>query len=241
MLSVVIPTYNEEEYLPALLQSLKDQRFRDIEVIVADANSTDRTREIAESFGCRVVAGGLPAAGRNRGAAAALGDMLLFLDADVLLPDARYASAIVREFETRKLDVATCRVDPISSDPLDRLFHWIYNTYMVGTQHVFPHAPGFFILIKRSVFEAIHGFDEAIRLAEDCDLVHRASEIGKFRILNSRLIPASIRRFERDGRLNVVTKYVFSELHLRTLGPIYTDAFKYRFGHRKGSGKDIYE
>ena len=43
--SIIIPTYNEEEYLPILLDSIKEQDFSDYEVIVADANSTDKTRE----------------------------------------------------------------------------------------------------------------------------------------------------------------------------------------------------
>ena len=77
--SIIIPTYNEEEYLPVLLESIKKQDFDDYEVIVADANSTDRTREIAEEYGCIVVDGGLPGVGRNNGARVAKGEYLLFL------------------------------------------------------------------------------------------------------------------------------------------------------------------
>ena len=66
--SIIIPTYNEEEYLPVLLDSIKEQDFDDYEIIVADANSTDKTVEIAKDYGCIVVEGGLPAVGRNNGA-----------------------------------------------------------------------------------------------------------------------------------------------------------------------------
>ena len=52
IISIIIPTYNEEEYLPVLLDSIKKQSYTDYEIIVADANSTDRTREIAEEYGC---------------------------------------------------------------------------------------------------------------------------------------------------------------------------------------------
>ena len=83
--SIIIPTYNEEEYLPVLLDSIKEQSFDDYEIIVADANSTDKTREIAKSYGCIVVDGGLPAAGRNNGAKIAKGEYLLFIDGDDLL------------------------------------------------------------------------------------------------------------------------------------------------------------
>ena len=57
-ISIIIPAYNEEEYLPKLLESIEKQDFKDYEVIIADANSSDNTREIAESYGCTVVAVG---------------------------------------------------------------------------------------------------------------------------------------------------------------------------------------
>ncbi len=87
MLSIIIPTYNEEEYLPYLLRSIEAQSYTDFEVIVADNGSTDTTAKLATDSGARVVSGGNPAEGRNSGAAAAKGENLLFLDADVILPD----------------------------------------------------------------------------------------------------------------------------------------------------------
>jgi glycosyltransferase involved in cell wall biosynthesis len=77
-ISIIIPTKNEETCLPKLLDSIKSQDFPDYEIIIADANSTDKTREIAKSYGCIVVDGGLPAVGRNRGAEVANGEILLF-------------------------------------------------------------------------------------------------------------------------------------------------------------------
>jgi glycosyltransferase involved in cell wall biosynthesis len=55
MLSIIIPTFNEERFLPYLLKSLKEQTFNDFEVIVADNNSTDATRSITLKSGARVV------------------------------------------------------------------------------------------------------------------------------------------------------------------------------------------
>ena len=86
MLSIIIPTLNEEKYLPPLLDSIKKQDYKDYEVIVADAGSKDKTVEIAKKYGCKVVKGGLLPAGRNRGAEASKGDLLLFLDSDIILP-----------------------------------------------------------------------------------------------------------------------------------------------------------
>lgn len=85
-MSIIIPTLNEEKFLPRLLDSIKKQDSKDYEIIVADAGSKDATVEIAKKYRCKIVQGGLPAKGRNEGAKIAQGDLLLFLDADVQLP-----------------------------------------------------------------------------------------------------------------------------------------------------------
>ena len=71
---------NEEKYLPALLDSMKKQKYKNFEIIVSDNFSKDKTRSIAKSYGCRIVNGGSYSDGRNKGANAAKGKYLLFLD-----------------------------------------------------------------------------------------------------------------------------------------------------------------
>ena len=68
MISIIIPTLNEEAYLPKLLRSIHGQHFKDMEVIVADAGSKDKTVQIAKAHGCKITPGGLPGKGRNEGA-----------------------------------------------------------------------------------------------------------------------------------------------------------------------------
>ena len=89
MLSIIIPTLNEEHYLPLLLESIKRQDFdsHGYEIIIADADSRDKTLKIAQNYNCKVIDGGLPAKGKNKGAKVARGDLLLFLDADTVLPE----------------------------------------------------------------------------------------------------------------------------------------------------------
>ncbi len=91
-LTIVIPAKNEAELLPRLLDSIARQDapgIRETTVYVADANSTDGTVELALNFrgriDVRVIAGGLPSAGRNAGARLATTPYLLFLDADMEL------------------------------------------------------------------------------------------------------------------------------------------------------------
>src|SRR5437773_523312 len=93
-LTIVIPAKNEAKLIPRLLTSLTKQDYSKMSstrVLVADANSTDGTPEIALSFRDRlnlsVIPGGMPSVGRNQGAAQADTPYLLFLDADIELAD----------------------------------------------------------------------------------------------------------------------------------------------------------
>jgi glycosyltransferase involved in cell wall biosynthesis len=233
-LSIVIPAKNEEEVLPKLLDSIKSQTFTDYEVILADAHSTDKTVEIARSYGAKIVEGGMPGPGRNKGAVAAQGEVIAFLDADVQLPNAKFLGDCMAEMDKKGLDIATCKVKPMSRKPLDRALHEVYNAYAIATEKINPHAPGFCILVRRHAHEGIKGFDEQVVFAEDHDYVQRAHGRGhSFGILRSHPIGVSVRRLDKDGRLGIALKYIFGELHLLTKGSIKKIPFKYEMGGKK--------
>src|SRR5439155_16454996 len=86
--SVIIPTWNEAKYIPALLASLQNQTRSPLEILVADSESTDGTQNVAEALGAVLVPGDRrgPGEGRNRGAREARGDIFLFVDADCITP-----------------------------------------------------------------------------------------------------------------------------------------------------------
>jgi glycosyltransferase involved in cell wall biosynthesis len=233
MISVVIITKNEEEHLPILLRSIKNQTVQPLEVIVADANSTDRTREIAERAGCRVIKGGMMSFGRNAGAKVAKGDIVLFLDADVKLTDKHFLERAEREMNARHLDFASCDVCPASNHFFDRFAHGFYNFYTRLVLPVKAHAPGSCIFAKKEKHHAINGFDELINFCEDHDYARRCRKVGKFAYLNSTRPEVSVRRLDRDGRLNIAFKYFLGELHLWFLGPIRHNRFNYTFGYKK--------
>jgi len=235
MISIIIPTLNEERFLPSLLESIKKQNFRDYEIIVADAGSEDRTREIAAFYGCRIVEGGLPAKGRNEGAKIAKGEILFFLDADTLLPQNDFLNNAIAEFQGRKLDVATFCLIPF---PLKRksslLFNLFYNNIILASEKFLPHAATG-ILVKREIFEKIGGFDEEIKLAEDHSFVRLATRkfSARFGIIKSHRLFVSDRRFTTDGWVKTGFKFLLCELHLILVGPVKSDIFKYRFNHYK--------
>ena len=212
-LTVVIPALNEAEGLARLLGQLASQTRVPDQVVVADAHSTDATREIAEQLGATVVDGGMPAVGRNAGAAVATSELLLFLDADVDL-DPTFIEEAVAEFFERELTIAGARIEPLEREPGNLFACEVANFYLEAMQYVSPHAPGFCMLTRKETHDAIDGFDEEVLLAEDHDYAQRAAELGKFRILRCMPVRTSMRRIEKEGILQLAFKYVYCELHV---------------------------
>ncbi|MCB1200554.1 MAG: glycosyltransferase [Leptospiraceae bacterium] len=229
-ISIITPTLNEEKFLPLLLQSIEKQSFKDYEVIIADAGSTDKTQKIAREYGAKVVPGGMPGPGRNRGADVATGELLFFFDADVVLPE-NFLEKAVLEMEERFLDLATCEFRPISDLRLDKVMFSISNLVVKLQQDVNPRAAGFCIFITSRLFRRIGGFDESLKLAEDHDLVERASKFRPLRVLNNVHVDVSIRRLEKEGRLALTEKYARVEWNLLTKGAIRDDVVEYEFGN----------
>ncbi len=234
--SVIIPTFNEESYLPRLLACLDSQTLDEFEVIVADASSTDRTAEIADEHGARVVPGGLPAAGRNAGAEAANGEYYFFLDADVKF-NRHFLKRAYNEMQQRMIDVATCEARPLSNVPLDRLMHNFANLYVKLNQYTNPMAPGYCIMIHSRLFDRIGGFDEDVTHAEDFDLIRRAAELRPFRVLEKVHINVSVRRYRKEGRLAFIGHSLAVSWHRTFRGEI-TEDFDYEFGDFDEKGAD---
>lgn len=229
-LSIVIPTFNEEKYLRNLLLEIKKQDFKDYEIIVSDAGSDDKTTEIAKEFGCILTYGGLPSKGRNEGAKLAQGEYILFVDSDVIfLPD-NFLKKALNEFDKMKLSVAGFVIFT-NGNNFDFLAYWIYNKFIWLVQRFLPYASNV-ILVKKDIHQKIKGFDENVQIAEDYEYVRRAAKFGKFRIIKTKPILISARRFERDGRLKTYSKLILYWLWFEIIGPIRSDIFHYQIQKR---------
>lgn len=204
MISIVIPAYNEEDYIGKLMHCLKAQTFRDFEVIVADASSTDKTAKIAKTLGARVVKGGSQAVGRNNGARVARGKVLLFLDADVQFGK-YFLEKCLAEFMVKDADLACCY---FATHGFSFDIRMIYETWNRGKfirqKTLLPDGEGQCLWMKKSVFKDLKGFDENLRISEDVELIHRAvSEGYKFEMLEVKFTP-SPRRYENVSIARVV-------------------------------------
>lgn len=207
VISIIIPTFNEEGYLPLLLESIRQQSYKNYELIVADAQSHDQTHQIARHFNAKVVQGGLPGIGRNAGARVARGEYLLFLDADVILPP-KFLEKAVREFDQRYLELAIPLQKPLTSLRIDHKVFEIQNMLMQIMQNFYPLTYGAAILVTRRLHSRIGGFNEALKMHEDNDYGFRARSLAKVGVLVSTHIKLSMRRFEKEGRTRMMAKYV---------------------------------
>ncbi|WP_407378461.1 MJ1255/VC2487 family glycosyltransferase [Methanobrevibacter sp.] len=232
ILSIIIPTYNEEEYLPILLDSIRKQNFDDYEIIIADANSTDRTREIAEEYGCIVVDGGMPGVGRNRGAEVAKGKYLLFLDSDLKLTD-DYLRDVIYEFQMERLGIAITQMKPLSKKSEDQVLHSLANYFMISVEKIKPHGAGCYgIIVKRSLHEKCGGFNEELTFGEDSDYIKRLGNVERFKVLRNAKIGVSTRRLEEEGIETLIQQYgksTFNDFIGKT-----TDAEELNYGFDHG-------
>ncbi len=232
LLSIVIPTLNEEKYLPRLLESIRRQNFSDYEIIVSDGGSSDRTKQIALDGACRFVVDNdhhHPSWQRNNGAAVATGDILLFLDADTVLLD-NFLSVVTNEFLSRKLSGAGFYIRFNPNKASYNIYSGLYNFFCFYRQYFAPASIGAGILARRDIHESIGGFDPEIYVAEDYDYCYRLSRRGRFRMITSRRLEYSSRRLAKEGGLVVGLKWGCMALYTMFNFRIKRKIVKYDFG-----------
>ncbi len=195
--SVVIPTLNEEDALPATLERARQPGVQ--EVIVVDGGSGDATPAIAARHADAVLtARRSRAAQMNAGAAHARGDVLLFLHADTLVPEG-FAQAVRAACNEPGVIGGRFDVDVQPSTPLLRLTAALINRrsrltrISTGDQAIF---------IRREVFDQLGGYAD-IPLMEDVDLSRRMKRTGRIACLRQR-VTTSARRWQKDGVLRTI-------------------------------------
>lgn len=239
-LSIIIPTYNEEEYLPNLLESIQRQNFDDLEVIVADNHSTDKTIEIAQSYNCKIVPGGLPAVGRNNGARIAQGELLLFLDSDCVLTN-NYLSQTIEEFELHNLAIAITQIIPLEKGFINQLSHELANYMTKIISHIKPHGAGCYgIITYKSIHEQVGGFEESLDFGEDTDYIERIGKIGRFKVLENPRLLISTRRLEEEGLKSITLKYAKSTAYQLMGRNMTLKELDYSFEHKKHNTRIFY-
>jgi glycosyltransferase involved in cell wall biosynthesis len=227
-LSIVIPTLNEEHYLPNLLEDLNLQKYRDFEVIVSDGNSDDQTAELARIKGCKVVVSEIRSefVQRNEGAKVASGKFLLFLDADNRLYSENFISNVVEEFRSNDLAVASFILKYDSTKLKYKMASMLYNITSFLGQYIYPITMTG-ILTTKELHDVVGGFEQH-RLGGDHAYSRRLIDHGKYMRIKSAVLYTSVRRFEREGLVKVHMKWIKTAIY-RIFG-VKDDVVEYEFG-----------
>jgi glycosyltransferase involved in cell wall biosynthesis len=200
LVSVVVPAFNEEERLPESLSRIRKafEAFPDLtyELIVCDNNSTDSTAAVAESAGCKVVFESINqiSRARNRGASAASGQWLLFIDADSW-PSAELIGDMIPILKGSE-HIGCGSTIRVADGP--RWFKIVLESKN-WSMRIFRWCPGAFILCRRDAFAEIGGFSDEYYLFEEVDFIKRLKALGarrgrKFVILHKHPFSASGRK-----------------------------------------------
>ncbi len=195
MISIIIPTFNEEENIAETIREIKERDSEKlvIEIIVADGQSTDQTIEVASKAGAIVLSCKKKgrAAQMNYGASAANEEILYFLHADSI-PPKNFSSSILNAIKNNS--VSGCF--RLSFDHQ----HWFLkancwftkfdvNAVRFGDQSLF---------VQKNVFEKSGGFREDLLMMEDQEIIHRIKRFGKFTVMNAE-IKTSARKYLDNG------------------------------------------
>ncbi|OGY25613.1 MAG: hypothetical protein A2Z11_04735 [Candidatus Woykebacteria bacterium RBG_16_43_9] len=204
LISVVIPAYNEEKYLADCLESLKKQIFPKVhyEVIVVDNNSTDKTREIAESYEARIVGCQVQgvAAARRAGSEAAYGEIIAGTDADTRVASDWLEKIWHHFYEDPALAGLT---GPVFFKDTNIIFSKIsYITFDIFQRFNFlirkPTFSGFNYAVRADAYREIGGINPELPSAEDIDLSFRLGKKGKVAYFEDCIVYTSPRRIKKD-------------------------------------------
>ena len=189
-ISVVIPTYNEENCIEECLRSILDGTEKPLEIIVADGGSTDATVEIAKRVGVNVIPNPHKhaAGGRNEGIKVAKGNVIAFIDADCIA-DADWLKEIKYTFANEDVDGLGTYIEPAEFANKYEKFWGIFSLKMIMTYGDEPYyvknktLNDAFITAScaytKELLDKLNGFDNWFaNNAEDIDICWRALDAG---------------------------------------------------------------
>jgi glycosyltransferase involved in cell wall biosynthesis len=187
-LTIVIPVFDGENFLPRAVECVRRQDLVDSEIVVVDDGSRDRTADVARALAVTLIrqenAG--PAAARNRGIRASSSEYVTFLDVDDEWPAGAVGYLLTNLERDRSVDVALghaqCLVQPDPDSSTEDEHGPPFVSFLLGAA-----------VYRRSVFERVGALDESLREGEDVDWFMRARELG----VQIKVYPRTTLRYRR--------------------------------------------
>lgn len=198
-ISIIIPAYNESEYLKNTIEKYREQKYSPLEIVVVD-NSTDngKTLEIAKKYADKFL--GFPApigvsAARNKGAEIATGEIFLFSDADSYL---ELESLQKISEQAGENSMGTPLGKPDKKSKRGRIIFFCKN--WAHKLKIYKGVIDGIFFCHREVFKKVGGFDETKKIAEFKDFIERAEKLKvEYKLLKNCYAVTSLRRYEKNG------------------------------------------
>ncbi len=249
LFSIVIPTLNEEYYLPKLLEDIARQKTQSVfEVIVVDASSVDKTVAVAKSYknkiDIKIIENSKKGVSiqKNLGAKTGSGKYVIFLDADMrIFPN--FLNNLQKEVSESKYLVFLPALLPLGGNYTDVALFKLVNLVIEFSQSFGkPFPTGGVMIFERNFFHHIGGYkdypSENKFFPEDHHIIVTAHEAGiKAKYLKHVRAKFSLRRIEKEGRLQSYRKYLMAALQIVTRGKV-EDQFEYEMGGHLYNGDD---
>ena len=212
-ISVIIPTKNEEDNIKSLLNNLLDFLPKESEVIIADSNSTDKTISYINSYSddrIKIIEGGLPSYGRNKGASISKSDYLIFIDAD-MIPTKDLIEETIRLINKGNHKLIGCKINTKSKSIKSRILYKLCNFSIYLSKLDKPFVVGGYFVIEKGLFNQLGGFDENNLHCEDYCLSRQVNK-KDFHIIN-KYVYTGDRRISKMGFWGMLFYFIKNTLN----------------------------
>ncbi len=237
LISVIVPVLQEEKILEDTLKyfPFELRKKYNIELIVSDGGSTDRTIEIARKYADKVVLNDdnkkqTIAEGRNRGASAAKGSIMVFINGDTVPENPLFFFDYINFWSQNNGSYSECGAlaTRVSAPPemmrlRDKIFYSLHNGY-VRLLNFFGigMARGECHIIKAEHFKRSGGYNPEIIAGEDFDLYRRLAGFTKIGYVKELRVLESPRRFIKDGYLKTIYRWIVNSVSVMLFGKSYS-------------------
>lgn len=185
LISVIIPTYNSQNFIQACIDSIKKQKYKNFEIIVVDQSSTDKTPEIVKKNKIKLITlpkpnfYSPPTKSRNQGAKAAKGTILYHLDSDMTLSKNLLSEAAEIFTKEKEIGAIIVHEEDITKGYWSKCKAFERKCYW-GNDSIESAR-----LVRASIFKKVKGYDEKLSSGEDFDTHRRYKKISKIGYCNN--------------------------------------------------------
>ena len=235
MISIIIPTLNEERLIASTLNQFVDLKNKfDFEIIVSDNSSTDKTIEIVTNYSYKLIKNKSSikniASNRNVGSKYSKGNILIFLDADILIKDVNlFFKQIIKEFNNPKLIACSPKIyiDPKEEKYIDKIINRTHTLISILLNKInIGYARGGCQIIRSSAFKRMNGYNKNLIAGEDVELFNRLGKLGKIKILSNIVVYESPRRYRKKGYIHVLSNWFINYIYALLFNKSYSKEWK---------------